>query len=121
MAIRNYFRAFEQRSRWVREDLLITGDLEKYEERLKEEWKYRFEQMKDELGEQETEERKKKLAKKLYKWVETGDHPLIKPRCTEPFVSRGSLQILSDKKQVGWHPEFKNRLEQVLLGEEANE
>ena len=28
MAVNNYYRAFEQRSRWLREDLLIIGDLE---------------------------------------------------------------------------------------------
>ncbi len=28
-AIKNYFRAFEQRSRWVREDLLCVGELDR--------------------------------------------------------------------------------------------
>ena len=30
-AIQNYFRAFMQRSRWVREDLLLVGELDRYE------------------------------------------------------------------------------------------
>ncbi|HEV8718893.1 MAG TPA: ABC-three component system protein [Candidatus Binatia bacterium] len=37
-AIRDYFRAYEQRSRWVREDLLLVGELDHYEKRLVEEW-----------------------------------------------------------------------------------
>jgi len=41
-AIREYFRAFEQRSRWVREDLLLVGELDKYERRLVEEWEIVF-------------------------------------------------------------------------------
>jgi hypothetical protein len=36
-AIRDYYRAFEQRSRWVREDLLLVGELDRYEQLLKEE------------------------------------------------------------------------------------
>ena len=40
-AIRNYYRAFEQRSRWVREDLLYVGELDRYEARLIEEWRWK--------------------------------------------------------------------------------
>jgi hypothetical protein len=55
-AIREYFRAFEQRSRWLREDLLLVGELETYERRLIEEWELVFERMKDELGHDAAEE-----------------------------------------------------------------
>jgi hypothetical protein len=113
-AIRNYFRAFEQRSRWVREDLILAGDLERYEDRLVEEWDLMFQQMRDELGDQATETAKKQVAQALYKWVETGVHPHIKPGVTEPFVARGSYQILADNQTVGWHPEFLGRLKELL-------
>jgi len=118
-AIRNYFRAFEQRSRWVREDLLHVGDLERYEERLVEEWDILFQQMSDELGEDATEEGKRAAAKTLYKWVETATHPQIRPGVIEPCISRGTYQILSDVQRVGWHLEFKERLLQLLEPREA--
>lgn len=54
-AIRDYYRAFEQRSRWVREDLIGAMDLHKYERRLTEEWELVFDAMRDELGEAPTE------------------------------------------------------------------
>jgi ABC-3C protein len=41
-AVRDYYRAFEQRSRWLRNDLVLIGDLTKYERRLAEEWELIF-------------------------------------------------------------------------------
>ena len=46
-AIRDYYRAFEHRSRWTREELLLVGDLDRDERRLLEEWNLRFAQMED--------------------------------------------------------------------------
>ncbi|MYC27371.1 MAG: hypothetical protein F4X63_05175 [Nitrospira sp. SB0662_bin_26] len=118
-AIRNYFRAFEQRSRWVREDLLLVGELDRYEDRLIEEWDILFQQMRDELGESATEGEKKLSAQTLYKWIETATHPQIRSGVTEPSISRGTYQLLSDSQRVGWHLEFKERLQQLLESAEA--
>lgn len=118
-AIRNFFRAFEQRSRWVREDLLLVGELERYEDRLIEEWDVLFQQMRDELGEDATEEAKKITAQTLYKWVEKATHPQIRAGIVEPSISRGTYQLLSDSQRVGWHMEFKERLRHLLEHQEA--
>jgi hypothetical protein len=37
-AILDYYRAFEQRSAWARENLLVAGEMEEYESRLVDEW-----------------------------------------------------------------------------------
>ncbi len=37
-AILDYYRAFEQRSAWARENLLVSGEVEEYEDRLADEW-----------------------------------------------------------------------------------
>lgn len=118
-AIQNFFRAFKHRSRWMREDLLLVGELDRYEDRLVEEWDLFFQQVKDELGEAAAEEAKMDAAKTLYKWVETRTQPMIRNGVTEPFVARGTYQILSDEQRVGWHIEFKERLRQILESEEA--
>lgn len=112
-AIREYFRAFEQRSRWLREDLVLVGELNRYEQRLIEEWELAFERAKDDLGEKAAEEAKEQAAREVYRWVEQSVFP-IRANVTEPFVTRGSFQILSDKLQVGWHPEFMDRLRHLL-------
>lgn len=114
IAANNYYRAFEQRSRWMREELLLIGDIEEYERRLVEEWETYFETMKDELGVTAAEQEKIKAAQKLYGWAEKEANFSIKDKCTELFITRGSYQILSDKMVVGWHLEFQSRLEKLL-------
>ena len=118
-AIRNYYRAFEHRSRWTREELLLVGDLERYEKKLLEEWDLRFAQMKDDLGEEATEQMKVKAAEALYRWIETGAHARIRQNVTEPSIARGTYQILSDRGKVGWHHDFAERLKHLLSDRRA--
>jgi len=117
--VNNYYRAFEQRSRWMREDLLLVGDIEDYEKRLVEEWELHFETMRENLGEDAAEKEKIRAARGIYDWIEREAHIPIRPRCQEPFITRGSYHILSDKQEVGWHPEFRARLERLLGVTEA--
>jgi hypothetical protein len=112
-AIRDYFRAFEQRSRWLRDELAIKLELDKYDKRLIEEWELVFEAMRDELGDDATEEAKEKAARTVLTWAERTTIP-IRPNVTEPFVSRGSFHMLSEEQQIGWHPEFLRRLALIL-------
>jgi hypothetical protein len=113
IAIHDYYRAFEQRSRWLHEDLVVGMDLHKYEKRLTEAWELAFEAIRDELGDAATEEAKEKAARSVLEWAEQATIP-IRPNVTEPFVSRGSFHMLSDELRIGWHPEFRNRLAQFL-------
>jgi C-terminal domain 7 of the ABC-three component (ABC-3C) systems len=118
-AVRDYYRAFEQRSRWLREDLLLVGDLAKYENRLVEQWELIFEAVKDEVGVDSADEAKEAAARQVLQWAEQVIVP-IRPRVTEPFVTRGSLHILSDEIRIGWHPDFRDRLA-ALLGNASGE
>ncbi len=119
LAVNNYYRAFEQRSRWIREDLILVGDLEDYEKQLVEEWETYFETMREDLGDDATEREKIKAARAIYDWAEKEADIPIRPRCREPFVTRGSYHILSDRQEVGWHPEFRTRLVRLLEGKEV--
>lgn len=112
-AIRDFYRAFEQRSRWLRNELLMIGELEKYAKRLTEEWELVFAAMKDELGAEAADEAKEKAARSVLQWAERIALP-IRPNVTEPFVVRGSLHLLADDLRIGWHPEFRDRLAKVL-------
>ena len=117
-AIRDYYRAFEQRSRWLRDELVVGLDLRRYEKRLIEEWDLVFEGMRDELGDAATDQAKEEAARSVLKWAERASL-LIRPSVTEPFVCRGSLHMLADEFRVGWHPEFRDRLAHLLAGEEG--
>lgn len=116
-AIRDYYRAFEQRSRWIRDDLVVGLDLRKYEKRLCEEWELVFEAMRDDVGDTATDEAQEQAARSVLAWAERTTIP-IRPNVTEPFVSRGSLHMLSDEARIGWHPEFRARLESLLSAKE---
>lgn len=114
-AVRDYYRAFEQRSRWLRHDLLMVGDLHTYERRLAEEWELVFEAVRDELGGDAADNAKEAAARKVLEWAERTCIP-IRPAVIEPFVSRGSFHILADGLRVGWHAEFRERLAHLLEG-----
>lgn len=116
-AIRDYYRAFEQRSRWIRDDLVVGLDLQKYEKRLCEEWELIFEAMRDEVGDTATDEAQAQAARSVLAWAERTTIP-IRPSVIEPFVSRGSLHMLSDEARIGWHPEFRARLKFLLTAKE---
>ncbi|EPJ2922878.1 ABC-three component system protein [Pseudomonas aeruginosa] len=120
-AILDYYRAFEQRSAWARENLLVLGEVEEYEDRLTDEWgRYKdvaFEKLKDDSAEEALRE----AGTTLYNWAEfeTGkiESLRIRARVTEPYVLRGSFHILADatpEPKVYWHPRFLNRLGEVL-------
>jgi hypothetical protein len=117
-AIRDYYRAFEQRSRWLREDLVVGMDLHKYEKRLTEEWELVFDAMRDELGDDATDVAKETAARSVLAWAERTPVP-IRSNVTEPFVSRGSYHMLSDEVRIGWHPEFRDRLALLLSAKEG--
>ena len=120
-AVNNYYRAFEQRSRWMREDLILIGGIEDYEKRLVDEWVTYFETMREDLGDDAAEREKVKAARTIYDWVEKEADIPIRPRSHELFITRGSYHILSDRQEVGWHPEFRTRLEHLLEGKGAAE
>lgn len=112
-AITSYLRAFGQRSQWVRDELLFVGEISKYEHRLVDEWSLRFAQICDELGVSAAEDEMKKAGHAVLKWAEDINIP-IRPNVNAPWVCRGSLQMLADDRRVGWHPQFEERLKELL-------
>ena len=116
-AIIDYYRAFEQRSKWVRESLLIGGEIEKYENRLIDEWqRYKFAIIDEKIDENSSETEFKRIGKDVLTWMELTADYKIRPNVTEPYVMRGSYHILadSDPPRVWWHPKFIERLAELL-------
>jgi hypothetical protein len=117
-AIIDYYRAFEQRSSWARESLLISGEVEEYENKLIDEWvRYRevlFEGIRDSTD----DEACIAAGKELYRWAELETSSLrIRERVTEPYVVRGTFHMLANARpspKVYWHPRFLKRLEELL-------
>ncbi len=104
-AIRDYYRASEQRSRWAREDLLIDGELEHYERDLTEAWEPRHAAIFED-ADGCSHEGKVKLGQNLFRWAEQdANFPLRTVR--DRFLTHGSYHILANRYEVGWHPDFK--------------
>lgn len=113
-AISDYMRAFEQTSRWTRDGLLGADELDRYETRLVREWENVFEQARAEVGDEVADEAMQDAAMQVYKWVSTVAQVPIRPKCTEPFLTRGQLHSLADQQRVGWHLDFEARLAALL-------
>ncbi|QWA09147.1 hypothetical protein GTU79_16985 [Sodalis ligni] len=120
-AILDYYRAFEQRSSWARENLLVTGEMEDYEDRLVDEWSRYRDVVFEELEENSADEVLIAAGKALYQWadLESGNISSlrIRERVTEPYVVRGGFHILANSgplPRIFWHPRFLNRIGQLL-------
>ncbi|MDO9271212.1 MAG: hypothetical protein Q7T96_19070 [Methylobacter sp.] len=109
-AITSYLQAFRQRSAWMRDDLLFETDLRSYDHRLVEEWTLLREQICDELGEEPAEAELAKAGRAILKWAEDAPIP-IRSGVPVPWVCRGSFHMLAEDLKVGWHPDFRDRLE----------
>lgn len=118
-AVRDYMRAFTQRSRWSDENLLLPGEISRFERRLVEEWGELFDEMREELGDEAAEVAKVAAARDIYRWAMSQTHRRIRPDCDEPFVVKGSFHMLADDHKVGWHIDFTTRLMSMLEPAEA--
>lgn len=106
-AIRDYYRASEQRSRWAREELLVDGELEQYERDLVEAWEPRHAANLDELTPTCSTAKRIQLGQALFKWAEQeASYPLRSVR--ERFLTHGSFHILANRYALGWHPDYKS-------------
>lgn len=115
IAIGDYYRAFQQRTKWLNEGLLYPTELERYESYLVGEWRRQFEIMKEEMGDDLPDQREMaRLGKNLFRWVETNGFTPIRQNYLDSFLSRGSYHILANRLKVGWHPEFVERLGHLI-------
>jgi hypothetical protein len=97
-------KARVQRGIWIKNNLPSSAKLHKYDLNLIEEWSYQF----DEISES-TEEGKKERGRNLLNWSHSesiNQVQNISPNYNNPNLTRGSYQILSKEKRVGWHQDY---------------
>lgn len=109
-AKRDFFRANEQRSKWLREKLLHPQEEIDYEFRLKDDWRGKFAVLQDDIESIEEENEIKIKCKNFYTSFYVSGHPgiTIRPRVTEIFLIKGSCHMLADKKDIIWNPNSIN-------------
>lgn len=104
---RDYYRASEQRSKWIREQLLNPQEEIDYDFRLKDDWQGKFAFLQDDIA-SAADDIVKEKCKQFYKSYYGESHPqiFIRPRVMEVFLVKGSCQMLADKQDIAWHPNY---------------
>lgn len=112
-AISDFRRAFEQRSKWLREDLTSLDEIEYFEKQLFDNWTNIFMALKDDC-EDVSKEEMIKLGKNFYQkfYVERVPNIRIRPKFSSEYLTRGSCHMLSDKLKIGWHPDYENLIKE---------
>lgn len=113
-AIRDCYRAFTQRSRWQRRDLIGVGEIDRFERRLVEEWDHLFTNLTAELEEDSGDDERSRCGREIFNQASSNARARIRQKYEEPFMTRGSLHLLADDRRVGWHPDFEARLQELL-------
>ena len=109
-AMSDFFRAFEQRSRWVREELVWQSEIEQYEDRLLEAWRNLYYAMKEDADGLPADQLTQRARSFYNALIDTQRHLPIRANFTHPYVMRGSYHILANAPRLCWHPEWEHRL-----------
>lgn len=108
-ALKSYYKAFAQRSKWIRENLVTPEEMDKYDEKLTEEWEFQFSELTDEIDENTEEDNKKEAGKELYR-ILMNHNISIREKVDDIMISRGSFNSLANELKIGWHPDYNDRL-----------
>lgn len=104
-ALENYYRAYEQRSKWSKDGLLKPGELKKYMNLLQEEWDLQcgILELRHSL---KSVEGKMLFGAEIFDFCQKDGALPIRERFSPSYVARGSYHELSDGLDIGWHPDY---------------
>jgi len=113
-AVIDYYRAVTQTTEWLDRDLIGRHELQRFEDRLRDEWERAFADMLEDLPANADEVQKKQLGKTLLRQLRDSTAVMIRSRYSESFYARGKRHELADSGHIGWHPEFEQMLGKLL-------
>jgi hypothetical protein len=111
-AIREEWKAREQRARWLNSNPAMAGTINDYDLVLKEHWSDRHAQLAEECTSLE-DEGKCASGLKLLRWTHMQAPTTVRPIAQgwgAAYYVRGSYQVLAINLIVGWHPDYANLL-----------
>ncbi|OJV17420.1 ABC-three component system protein [Dyadobacter sp. 50-39] len=122
-AISDYHRAFSQKSKWIREGLISPLDEISYHQKLTEDWDRKFSILEECLTNDDEAVQGQK-GRSFYETHYISHYPQIhiKDRFKEQYMVLGCCHMLSDKKIIGWHPDYINKIatdDTTKLGDQA--
>lgn len=102
----DYYRAYNQRSKWTADDLVMVDELPEYDKRLTGLWSDLFHRMKEDLAAGSGDEQTLRARGRAHYNATIDKDIRIRPGVSDPYVMRGSLHMLADKLEIGWHPNY---------------
>ena len=111
-AIREEWKAREQRARWVDGNPAMAAKINDYDLVLTEHWSDRHVQMTEECAELEDGE-KCASGLGLLRWTHNAAPTTVRPIAEgwgAAYYVRGSYQVLAINLKVGWHPDYETLL-----------
>lgn len=120
-AIRDYYRAFRERTKWLDDKVVDFAELIRYEKDLIEHWSFYCERLKRQISyAADDHSGKVRFGQTLYDdLMLDANVPAIRPMVKSGYIKRGHYQILAHGVEtvgprVWWHPEFVERLQELL-------
>lgn len=111
-AISDYRRAYGQRSKWLRDGRASQPEYDEFDANLHDDWKSRFEMMQDKTEDKDENDRTQAGHTFYQDNYVSPQHPLSLFRNKASlYITKGSYQMLSDNKAIGWHPDYKQLLD----------
>ena len=106
--VNDFYRASAQRSKWARENLLIDGETQKYDDKLQDAWGRKFDEETASLDLSDSE-KCTEIGRTVFFWASRQSHGFR--NVVETWITAGSLHGLSDRRLIGWHPNFEKLLQ----------
>lgn len=101
--VQDFYRASAQRSKWLRENLLLDGESPRYDAALKDKFERKYDESFAIEG-PSGEEGNALFGRKLCHWA--SQQQVQFRNVVETWITAGSFHGLADRKEIGWHPNY---------------
>lgn len=115
-AIRDYHRAYTQRSEWLRRGYLCEAEIDRFAFALHDEWEQVFDRrvaQAERSGGASPED----TGMAIFEEICANSRARIRERFDQGWLNRGTLHQLAEgfaELTIGWHPDFASKLESLL-------
>jgi hypothetical protein len=109
-AVVDYHRAVSQETSWLDRDLIGLQELRGFEIRLVDEWRRVFGDMIEDLPTDVDDETKVVKGRELFRYLRESTMVTLRVQYQDVFFARGKRHDLADRQQLGWHPDFEQRI-----------